>query len=86
MANSPQAIKRARQAEKRTLHNASQKSEMRSAIKKVLKSLGKESKEAVQANLKRAAILLDRMAGRGIIAANKAARLKSRLNKKVKAS
>ena len=37
MANSPQAIKRARQALKRELHNASQRSTLRTAVKKALK-------------------------------------------------
>ena len=85
MANSPQARKRARQAEKHRLHNASQKTAMRTTIKKVLLALKNEGKEAAQAALKTTIVSIDRLAGKGLMHANKAARLKSRLNKKVKA-
>ena len=39
MANSPQAIKRARQNDDRRAHNASRRSALRTAIKKVTKAL-----------------------------------------------
>ena len=83
MANSPQAIKRARQNQKRNLHNASQHSETRSALKNTLKAIEKGSKEEAKTFFNRAVILLDRLAARNIIHPNKAARLKSRLNKKL---
>ncbi len=84
MANSPQAIKRARQAEKRRLHNASQKSAVRTTIKKVLSALKTDGKKAAQAAFKMAIVSIDRLAGKNLIHANKAARLKSRLNKKIR--
>ena len=85
MANSPQARKRARQAIKRRLHNLSQKSEMRTAIKKVLKAIESKELAASQAAFKAATKEIDILAGRNLIHPNKAARLKSRLNAKIKA-
>jgi len=83
VANSPQAIKRARQAEKRRLHNTSQKSAMRTTVKKVLSALKKEDKEAASTAYKSVRVSVDRLAGKNVIHRNKAARLKSRLNKKI---
>ena len=86
MANSRQAIKRAKQGEKHRLHNTSQKSAMRSAIKKTLAEIKAGGKDKAQAAFKQAVVLIDRMVNRNIIHMNKAARLKSRLNKKIKAA
>ncbi len=86
MANSSQARKRVRQTAKRTLQNQSQKTETRTYIKRVVKSLAAGNKELAIAAFKRATQLLDRLANRGLVHANKAARLKSRLNKKIKAA
>jgi small subunit ribosomal protein S20 len=85
VANSPQARKRARQALKRRLHNLSQKSEMRTALKKVLKAVENKDLEAARASFKVATKEIDTLAGRNVIHTNKADRLKSRLNAKVKA-
>ena len=57
---------------------------MRSAVKKCLAAIQAGQKEAVTESFKGAATLLDRYAGKGLIHANKAARLKSRLAAKVK--
>ncbi len=85
MANSPQARKRARQAEVRRKHNASLRSAMRTSVKKVLKAIHNGDKEGASAAYQAAVPMLDRMAGRGIIHANKAARHKSRLNTRIRA-
>lgn len=85
MANSPQAKKRARQAEKARLHNMSQRSTLRTAIKKTLKSVASNDAAAAQTSLKEAVTLTDKAVNKGLIHANKAARIKSRLNQKVKA-
>ncbi len=85
MANSPQARKRARQAIKRRLNNLSQKSEMRTALKKVLKAIANKELSAAQTSFKLASKEIDTLAGRGVIHPNKASRLKSRLNTKVRA-
>lgn len=85
MANSPQARKRARQNDKRRAHNASFRSLVRTKIKQVIAAVGSGDAEASQAALQQAVPVIDKMASKGIIAKNKAARHKSRLNAKVKA-
>ncbi len=85
MANSPQAKKRAKQAEKRRQHNASLRSMVRTYIKKVIAAIGSGDKEAAQAAYAAAVPVIDRMADKGIIHKNKAARHKSRLNAQIKA-
>ena len=85
MANSPQARKRARQAEKRRSHNASLRSLVRTMIKKVDASVSAGNAEQARAAYDSAVPVIDRMANKGIIHKNKAARHKSRLNAQVKA-
>ncbi len=85
MANSASARKRARQSEKRRKHNASRRSMMRTYVKKVLKAVNEGNKEAASEAYATAVSLLDRMANKGLIHKNKAARHKSRLNAKIKA-
>ncbi len=84
MANTPQSRKRARQAEKRRQLNASQRSMVRTYIKKVVKLLAAEDLVGAQVAYKEAVPILDRYACRGLIHQNKAARHKSRLNKRLK--
>lgn len=85
MANSPQAKKRARQAEKRRQHNASLRSMVRTSIKKVLAAINSGNADEAKAAYAAAVPVIDRMADKGIIHKNKAARHKSRLNTQVKA-
>ena len=85
MANSPQARKRARQAEKRRSHNASQRSMVRTYMKRVDAAINSRDAAAASTALTDALPLIDRMVSKGIMHKNKAARHKSRLNKKVKA-
>ena len=85
MANSPQAKKRARQAEKRRQHNASLRSAVRTSIKKVIAAIDSGDAEAAKQAFAAAVPVIDRMADKGIIHKNKAARHKSRLNAQVKA-
>ncbi|HFQ91337.1 MAG TPA: 30S ribosomal protein S20 [Chromatiales bacterium] len=80
MANSAQARKRARQAEKHRAHNTALRSRMRTATKKVVKAISAGDKDAAVSAYQTAAPMLDSMARKGIIHKNKAARLKSRLN------
>ena len=84
MANSAQARKRARQAEKHRQLNAAQDSRMRTAIKKLRKLVANQEKEPAPQAYRSAVSLLDRAAGKGKIHKNKAARLKSRLNANVR--
>lgn len=85
MANSPSAKKRARQAENRRQHNASLRSMVRTSIKKVVRAIEAKDVETAQAALVAAVPVIDRMADKGILHKNKAARHKSRLNAQVKA-
>jgi small subunit ribosomal protein S20 len=85
VANSPQAKKRARQSEKRRTHNASLRSLVRTNIKKVDAAISSGNAEDAKAAYASAVPVIDRMADKGIIHKNKAARHKSRLNAQVKA-
>ena len=80
MANSPQSRKRARQAETRRQRNASQRSMVRTGIKKVRGAIAKGDAEGAAEAFDAAVPVIDRMARRGILHANQAARYKSRLS------
>jgi small subunit ribosomal protein S20 len=85
VANIKSAAKRARQAEVRHEHNIALKSRMRTAMKKVVKALSAGDAKAAEESYRAAVPEIDRMAGKGLIQKNKAARHKSRLNKAIKA-
>lgn len=85
MANTAQAAKRAKQAEVRRLRNASQRSDMRTAVKKVLAAINTGDKVEATSLFVAAQSKLDKMARKGIIEKNKAARSKSRINARIKA-
>lgn len=84
MANTKQAKKRVRQAEKHRQHNASSRSMLRTYIKKVVYALEAKDLEAAREAYKAAIPVIDRAANKGLIHKNKAARHKSRLNKHIK--
>lgn len=79
LANLKQTKKRVRQAEKHRRHNASLRSTLRTQIKKVIAAIAKKDEKAALAHLSEATPVIDRMASKGIIHKNKAARHKSRL-------
>ena len=85
MANSAQAKKRARQSDRARIHNSGLRSMVRTSIKKVLAAVESGNKEEATAAYNAAVPVLDRMADKGILHKNKAARHKSRLNAKIKA-
>ncbi|GMM89408.1 30S ribosomal protein S20 [Vibrio fortis] len=85
MANSKSAKKRAIQAEKRRQHNASRRSMMRTYMKKTIAAIAAGDKEAATAAFVEVTPLLDRMATKGLIHKNKAARHKSRFAAAIKA-
>lgn len=85
MANSPQAIKRARQAKVRRSRNMSQRSMVRTYIKRVVSAIEAGDKDAAQAAYTAAVPVIDKSARKGLIHANKAARHKSRLSKRIQA-
>jgi small subunit ribosomal protein S20 len=84
LANSAQATKRARQAENRRQRNASQRSTMRTSIKKVITAINAGDREAASQAYAAAVPVIDSAAGKGLIHANKAARHKSRLNQHIR--
>ena len=85
MANIQSAKKRARQADVRNMRNTSQRSMLRSSIRKVLKAIEAKDKAGAEAAYKAAEPVLDRYSSRGLIHKNKAARHKSRLTAHIKA-
>jgi small subunit ribosomal protein S20 len=85
LANSPQAIKRARQNDDHRAHNASRRSMLRTAVKRVLAAIRAGDADTAGSRYQAAVPLLDRMAARGLIHKNTAARHKSRLNKRIHA-
>jgi small subunit ribosomal protein S20 len=85
VANIKSAGKRARQAEKARKHNMGLRSLMRTKIKAVVKACDAGDKDAAVTAYKEAVPVIDRMINKGIVNKNKAARHKSRLNKRIKA-
>jgi len=84
VANIKSAAKRARQSERRRQHNIALKSRMRTAMKKVVNAIEKSDAKGATELYQIAVPQIDRMAVKGIIHPNKAARHKSRLNKAIK--
>ena len=85
MANIASAKKRARQSVKLRLHNASQRSMLRTHIKRVTSAIEAKDKKAAKDAFEAAIPVIDSMVSKGIIHKNKASRHKSRLNSHVKA-
>ena len=85
MANIKSAKKRAKQTVVRTARNSAQRSQLRTAVKKVLKALESNDATGAQEAFNVAQPILDRFSSRGLIHKNKAARHKSRLTARIKA-
>jgi small subunit ribosomal protein S20 len=85
MANSAQARKRARQAEKTRQRNAGLKSSLRSAVKKVRKAITAGDKSAATKELQAQQSIIDRIADKRIVHKNTASRSKMRLAQAIKA-
>ena len=81
MANTASAEKRIRQSDKRYEHNRTQRSRMKTSIKKATTETDPQKAEQ---QLKETAAMLDRFASRRLIHPNKAARKKSQLAKALK--
>ena len=84
MANTRQAKKRVRQAEVHRERNVAQRSLMRTSITSAFKAIDNKDKATAQTACRTAASLIDRMAGKGLIHKNAAARFKSRLNARLR--
>ena len=84
MANTAQAKKRARQNDSKRLHNASLKSTLRTAIKKISNAILSGDKQVAKKMFDENLPIIDRIADKKIIHKNKASRHKSRLNSAIK--
>lgn len=85
MANTAQARKRARQAEATRQRNASQKSALRTAVKKAKKAIAAGDKAAATAVFRESQAVIDRIADKRVVHKNLASRTKSRLVQAIKA-
>ena len=85
MAHTLSANKRIRQSAKRRTRNRDRKREIRLELKKFQTALATGDKKAAVTELQKTQQTLDRIATRGTIHPNTAARRKSRLAKKVNA-
>ncbi len=83
MANSKSADKRARQNRSRYELKHAQRSIVRTSVRNVLSAVESKDKK-VKDVFKDSQAKIDRLADKGVIHKNKAARLKSRLNSKLK--
>ncbi len=84
MANSAQARKRARQTVARRARKIGQRSAIRTAIKKVLSAIDNGDQDQAKSAYLEAVPVIDRLADKGVIHKNKAARHKSRLSAHIK--
>ena len=84
MANSSSARKSGRQADSRRRHNQMQRTSYRTAVKAVRKAVDSGDKNAASEAFAAAQRVIDKLADKRIVHANKAARHKSRLSKAVK--
>lgn len=83
MANSAQALKRSKQAEKSRQQNMTIRTRLRTYIKRVTNSADEGNTEGTVVAYKDAVPFIDSAVNKGLIHRNKAARLKSRLNARI---
>lgn len=85
MANHFSALKRARQTKKRTEANQRHKSRLRHQIRALRRALQSGDQAAVTPLFRETLSVIDRVAQKGLIKKNTAARYKSRLSHRVNA-
>jgi len=85
VANHKDALKRIKQNDKRRVRNRTYRSRMRNQIKTVRAAVSAGDAETAQVELRKAVSTIQRLASRGVIHPNQAARRVKRLNKAVKA-
>ncbi|MEK9649908.1 MAG: 30S ribosomal protein S20 [Gammaproteobacteria bacterium] len=85
MANSKQSIKRAKQNDARYILKHAQRSKARTSVKAVKNAISGKNADAAKIAFANAEKILDSTASKKVIHRNKAARLKSRLAKALKA-
>lgn len=82
MANIKSAAKRAEIAKIRTLHNASIRSSLKTAVRRFQESLQTANADDAKISLVKACRALDKAVTKGVLHKNAAARRKSRLTRK----
>lgn len=82
MAKNRSAMKRARLGTIRALRNASQKSAVKTAIKRFFESLAAGDQEKIETTFKTATRLVDKIAAKGIIHPNLRDRKKAQLSRR----
>jgi small subunit ribosomal protein S20 len=85
MANHFSALKRARQTEKRTARNRNNRSQLRSALRKMRESIAAGNREQAEQNYRETVSVLDKAIQKGVLHQNTASRYKSRLSARVRA-
>jgi len=85
MANTISAVKRVRQAERRTEYNRKNRTRLRHQIRAIRRAITSKDAKAAGELLPATFSLIDRSARTGIIKMNTAARYKSKLHLRVKA-
>jgi len=85
MANTAQAKKRARQNDKQRAHNASLRTQLRTAVKKVRNAIAAGDQEAAMKQMQASQSIIDRIADKKIVHKNAASRSKSKLVRAIKA-
>lgn len=83
MANHKSALKAHRQTRKHHERNRQARSRLRTALKSMRTAIGAGHHDEARAALGQTVSLIDKMAGKGIIHDNAAARYKSRLTKQL---
>lgn len=83
MANHKSARKRVRQNQKRNEINRSNRSKLRTGIKKLRAAIGHSDKTGAEDLLNPTVSIIDKAVGKGLIHKNTAARYKSRLTRHV---
>jgi small subunit ribosomal protein S20 len=85
MANHVSALKRARQTERRTLVNRTNKSRMRTAVRNLREALASGNKQQASQAYRETVSVLDKSVQKGVLHKNTASRYKSRLSARVEA-
>ena len=85
MANHFSALKRARQTERKTVVNRSNKTRLRSAIRKFREALATGNKDNANQLFRETVSALDKSVQKGVIHKNTASRYKSRLSARLEA-
>ena len=83
MANHKSALKAHRQNEKNRERNRQARSKLRTALKSMRSALQSGQSDTAKAAMNTTVSLIDKMAGKGIIHDNAAARYKSRITKQL---